>query len=407
MTETPHSDVLTRSPDILFTGEIFELQEAALAVYQITPGDPENPNKPPEHVAVSDAELYGRVVREGVEGLRDSESLIFSEVNEWGELSGVRTIARDGDNFTIDSAGAEMRQVTAKKDESYTADPLTVELDEIQNFREGLSRNSEVGSYMADLVARDYEDRPDKLGAVAKELGFSSSKNRFPLPSTVRQNALRLQKQKILVPAVRIFEQGEIGSDSYVEAWAHNEFPASIELGWVIHDFTQEHYAGVLPFCEDGMDFAALYAQAAIELDSMPCREYPDAYEINKPDPRKIIVTHKGQEKMDHAAATLDSFSSELQRLGKRIDNEASSLEPLPDHLDVFDEMVAVIMQSPEHRANLLKNLDNMKSQALRGEVFSHEVFSRELVIRAQERWEIVPQAPQPVATYFPDDLPF
>jgi hypothetical protein len=405
---------------------MLQLQGASvqLAVYEIPDANPES-YAPPDRIATDRPDVYSALVREGIKGVKDGESVTFAQLGAQDVPQNLITITRSGDYFEIrKNPDVEPEQVSIAQAETDEPAPLTVGEAELRDFWKGYENNgSAPGDYMGKMSARQ-----DRLGEASRRLGFPSIEDTgkpaptretaqtLPLPGTVKANAEQLREQGVPVPDISLSGQGEIDAEPFVDVWDEEGFPTSEQLWWALHDLTQEHYAGLMPFIDRDMKFnvamrfAKLYAGAVKSLGPIPARIYPDQYAINAPVPQKVVVSYEGDQKIGHATDVLDSFSSELQGLGSQIDMdpESDKLTFPPIYNDYLDEMVSVITLSDPHREGLEELLRIIESDAFQDGTFSYETFSRDLLAEAQRAWKIEPKpeperAPEP--EYSPNDL--
>jgi hypothetical protein len=369
------SDVLSHNPSPQFTGDTIPLPGTTLAVFSI-PSTMDS-SAPPIGIATDNPDGYSRLVREGIEGIADGESVTFAQTDQ--DLPrAVRVVKRIGSGFSISKVMLNPRVVKFEHQESTDLDPPTVQYEEAQNFFNDLSKSS-FGEEM-DI----WRERNDKLGETVQELGFTDET--YPLPSFIRDKVLELRAKGIDLPRIKIFHMGNIDRHTYVETWSTRHLPTSVELSWVGHDFTNEHLFGLLPFGDDAMEFGGLYADALKTQDSIHAMLMPEG------EGSKELQRFSGEEKFDHGARVLDTFSVELSFLSSNIDKDPETVQLAVQDVggDLIREMATVIMDSPEHAEQFREYLEAIGSTALNEDgVFSPDQFRKDLLKNAQKRWEI------------------
>ena len=378
--------------EILGTGQQLQYEDLELSIYtipgEIDPSAPES-DQPPLSVAVSDAEVYTRFMRGGVDAMADGEILVFTELAEDMSLYEVYSIIRRGDRFGMMIEAIPKQEVPTEAAASLQV-ALALESDEVRDFVNFMSTNGVPGEEM-QLASQ----RQDGFGRAVRRLGFSKTGRWQPTPVTVRDNAAQLRRERTEAPRIRLFEQHKISSQNYVGAWRRREFPASKLLSYSFHDFTEEHYAGLLPYGDDGMEFGGLYADAVSQQKTIHARHSVKKENPAPNEPRfhKVDTLRTGSKKFDHAALTLDGLSSDLHDLSGNLDGDPEAELELGD-LDRIEEMARVVMatQRPKFEAYLKK----MGSEALIDDTFDAEVFCRDLLKGAQKRWRIGPHKPVP-----------
>lgn len=393
--QTLEKQQLDTEPTVRATGDIILAEGLELSVFEISPPEIITKMRRNNEVAVDNVEGFDRLVAQGIDGLKDGETINFAGFAGKGILpSEIRTVSRTGDSFSIISSDAYSAEQPYQlvKSETSPHDQASIKASsrQVNKFFDGLETNPVYLNYMGDLI-----ERGDELGEVAKALGYTLDGSSYPVPSALRNNILRIRKEGgVAIPKIQIFETGSIPGEDYVGSWAKGEFPVSGELGWYGHDAAQDHMQGLFVFGQEAMDFAQLYAQSVQSSDTMTGLKYPNQYEINKPEPQKIEINLSGQEKIDHGAYCLDQFTSELASMVSNLD-----IEPLdegvlivPQHLDYLGEMARVILDSPEHRDQFMGILESNGSKALENGEFSYDVFAREMLARAQKQWGITPK---------------
>ncbi len=257
-------------------------------------------------------------------------------------------------------------------------------------------------SYMGRLIQRG-----DRLGEFIRALGYTEDGSSYPVPLALKENVLRARAEGVDISPLKIMDMGSILGSDFIDAWAGDEeageegaFPMSNRLEWFGHDGAQDHWAGLIVFGHMAMPIGRLYAQSVKSSDTIVGRKMRSNYE-----PDKIEAVLSDQDKIDHAAFTLDEFTTQLHEMTPDLDKlpYGEELTSVPVYKDYIDEMVAVILASPEHASGLLSYLESIGSRSMASGSFNRVVFARELLDGTQKFWGITPKDPQP-SQEEPDD---
>lgn len=361
-------------------------------------------------IAVHNTDGFNRLVGGSLDELQEGEAVIFGK-KDYGVLGhDLCMVRREGDSFRFQSSREGVQSLgLGQLPETATDSPLTAGVKDIDSLFRFAGLGALDSGYVVDMVART-----DELGHTYRDLGFSAHGGRIPLPRSLIDRLDRTSNATgRWLPEVRFIDANEIHEDQYVDAWADGMFPASSRLSWYGHDIMSDHFRALVVHGQEAMGLGQLYAQAVKGSESITARVYPDSYEVNKGDKaKKAEVTLSGEEKMKHAALCLDQFTSELDGLTSDLDNEPAPEDSIypPEHMDFTAEMVAVIMESPEQRAQLLQHLDARGSKAVVDGKFDYKVYLTELLEMSRQRWGIEPrpyQASEPVTVSNNDPLIF
>lgn len=376
-----------------------DAERSQLSIFELTGVEPRNASSP-NLIAVSDTDVLSRLSIDGIDGMKDGETVIISPIVsnaqnlDNGSIMRMEVISRVGDTITSKQDWVDTKSTTFA--EPTDQPPLSASSEQIAALLDGLNENTGFGGTMGQL-----SERGDRLGATSEALGFASDREHFPTPQAFKNAVNELRAAGVLVSPIHISEQGVIPSTEFVETFAAGEFPVSRELGWYSHDVSQEHFRPLLVFREDATIISQLYAGAALASETIVGQQYPDQYEINKSEPQKVDVEFTGEDRIGYAASCLDRFTSTLDRFVDGLDTytseEHENIDFKENHMDVISEMVRTIMSSPEYAEALKSYLDSIDSHAFDSGEFSYETFMRELVQRAQVFWDITPK-PKPAS---------
>ncbi len=391
------------------TGQILSVEGVPpMRVFEI-PTDPENYLRN-DRIAVDNPDGFSRMVRGGIDQIKEGESITFV-VSSASSLGGqyspeVRTIQRQGESVIIREAIPQTASVLQSADQVEAAEvdqELSIDQKQAYDFCKGLEANSRYLGFMTDLA-----ERSDSLGEFVKAIGYAEYSEQgmvLPVPLALQENLKRARDEGGLnVVAVRVLDTAAIPGATYNEAWEDGEFPISNRYEWYGHDGAGDHFSSLVVFGHEIMPIGQLFAQASVASESISLREYPNEYEINKGDnAQKVEVRYSGQAKIDETARRLDSFTAQLNgdvsQLDKDPFDEGDEYDEgfifTPEHMDYVDEIVAVIMASPEHAKQLTTYLESIGSKVLVNGKFDRELYQRELVARAQQHWGITPRPKQ------------